>query len=74
MACELLFFFVLLCFVFKVNDFKAGLGNIRKGRKNAKKGKKHIMEKTGNNGDKQKLKYQFQKYPEKKNAFPFLLS
>lgn len=24
------------------------------------------MEKAGNDGDKQKLKYQFQKYPEKK--------
>lgn len=68
----------MFCFVFKVNDFKAGLGNIRKGRKKAKKGKKkHIMEKAGNDGDKQKLKYQFQKYPDKKkttNASPFLLS
>lgn len=46
-------------------------------RKQRREKKKHIMEKAGNDGDKQKLKYQFQKYPDKKkttNASPFLLS
>lgn len=47
-------------FVFKVNDFKAGLENIRERRKSMKRGKKK-MGKVGKSGNEQK--YQFQKYP-----------
>lgn len=79
LACELLFF--LFCFVLFSRSMTLKLGweiSERGERKQRRKKKKHIMEKAGNDGDKQKLKYQFQKYPEKKkkkrNASPFLLS
>lgn len=62
----------LLFFVFKVNDFKAELGNIRE-IKNAKRGENKAMGKTGKDGNKKKLKYQFQKYTEQ-NVSPFLFS
>lgn len=67
LACELLFF--LFCFVLFSRSMTLKLGweiSERGERKQRREKKKHIMEKAGNDGDKQKLKYQFQKYPEKK--------